>query len=213
MISAPDRFFNLRGWWPGMVQFVLFAGVLVSLALNCYTHASIEIRRPIILCIASFLAMPRLRNAPRVTMLQNIALLYCIGVMFNQAALRFLHLQMGRTHLEVSLAFILLLPLALQYLICKLRSSPSAPPDESDLHSSWYLLVIILLVHLLLLFIALKSVYGYGYEYSPAVLAALCLYFLVFLFTCEALRNKWYARTTALVCSCLWAFLCISQVS
>ncbi len=209
MIPSQNPTSTWKGWWLGTFQFVLFTGALILLVYNCYAKASLEIRRPIILCVASLMALPRFRNTPVITLLQNVVLLYCIGVLFNQAALRFIRLQIGSTHLEISLAFILLLPLTLQYAVYKLHASPSRTPEQPQLIRSGYLLATILLVHVLLLFFALKAIYGYGYEYSPAALAALCLYCLVFLFTWEALNSKWYAISTALICACLWGLLSI----
>ena len=191
--------------------FLLYVAVLSCLALNCYTHASIDIQHPLVLCIACLLAIPRFLNTPKIVILQKIILLYCLSILFNQAALRFFRLQWGVLHLEISYAFILLLPLMAQYLIKHSHLSQDNPSQVSSLNRCWALLVTLLCIHILLLFAILKSIYGYGYEHSPAVLASLCLYFLVYLFTWETLTYRWHTRITALICLSLWTMLSLSQ--
>ncbi len=92
-----------------------------------------------------------------------------------------------------------MVPLAASFVFSKFRKSKLSSLETNDLLKSWAVVFAGIILHLLFLFLPLKQIYGYGYDYNFAVLANMCLYFLVFVFSWEQLKSIHLRRIAGIV--------------
>ena len=114
---------------------------------------------------------------------------------FNQLSGRVFHIQSFSIHLSL----IAMIPLAASFIFSKFQKSKLSSLETNDLLKSWAAIFAVIVLHMLLLFLLLKKIYGYGYDHDFAVLANMCLYFLVFILSWEQLENICLRRITAMV--------------
>ena len=124
---------------------------------------------------------------------------------FNQLSQQFIHIRVRHSNITVSLGLIALVPLGAAFLFGKLQAGKIVNKEATDLLRSWAGISAIIASHMLLLFLLLRNFYGYGYERNFGVLATMCLYFVVFIFSWEQLEDKHLHRITAIVSAAFFA--------
>jgi hypothetical protein len=178
-----------------MPQLLFFtSAIILLLALN-FSRSSIEIKRPAILLAGSILALFNFEKSSRFSVITQIILLYIIEMFFNQLSTRVFHIRSFSIHLSL----IVMLPLAASFIFSKFRKSKLSSLETNDLLKSWAAVFTVIVLHMLLLFWLLKKIYGYGYDHNFGVLANMCLYFLVFVFSWQQLESICLRRITAMV--------------
>jgi hypothetical protein len=88
--------------------------------------------------------------------------------------------------------------LAVSVMFCKFQKPNTCSAETADLLRSWAIVFAVIILHMLLLFVPLKDIYGFGYDHNFDVIANMCLYFLVFIFSWEQLENIRLRRITAM---------------
>jgi len=195
----------LPGYRLYMPQLLFFtSAIILLLALN-FSRSSVEIKRPAILLAGSILALFNFEKSHRISVITKIILLYIIEMFFNQLSTRVFHIRSFSIHLSL----IAMVPLAASFIFSKFRKSNFSLLETNDLLKSWATVFTVIVLHMLLLFLLLKKIYGYGYDHNFGVLANMCLYFLVFVFSWQQLENICLRRITAII---LTAFFVISMV-
>jgi len=178
-----------------MLQLFFFTSAIILLSALNFSRNSIEIKTPAILLAASVFALFNFEKSSRFYVITKIILLYIIEMFFNQLSGRFVHIR----SFSINLPLIAMLLLAVSFICSRFRKSKIVSVDINGLLKSWAVVFTIIVLHMLLLFLLLKNMYGYGYEHNFAVLANMCLYFLVFVFSWQQLENICLRRITAIV--------------
>ena len=181
--------------WIQISQFALFVSALVSLSVLYFFYRTVDVQRPILLLAASVFALLSFKKFPELSFIQRIVLLYIIEMLFNQLSGQFVHIQ----SVSISLTLIALVPLSISFICQKLQAAKTLSTEISDVFKSWAVSFAVIVLHMLFLFLLLKNFYDYGYEKNLNVLANMCLYFLVFLFSWYQLANVHLRRTTAII--------------
>jgi len=195
----------LPGYRLYMPQLLFFtSAIILLLALN-FSRSSVEIKRPAILLAGSILALFNFEKSHRISVITKIILLYIIEMFFSQMSGRVFHIRSFSIHLSL----IAMVPLAASFVFSKFRKSKLSSLETNDLLKSWAAVFAVIVLHMLLLFLLLKKIYGYGYDHNFGVFANMCLYFLVFVFSWQQLENICLRRITAII---LTAFFVISMV-
>lgn len=190
-----------------MLQLFFFTAAIILLATLNFTHTSIEIKRPAILLAASVFALFHFKKSSRLSIVAKIIPLYIIEMFFNQLSGRVFHIRSFSIHLSL----IALAPLAASFLLSRFRKPKlSAAIETSDLLKSWMLVFAVIIFHMLLLFLLLGNIYSYGYEHNFAVLANMCLYFLVFIFSWQQLENIRFRQYIAAIIAVLLSIITIT---
>lgn len=199
--------FNKR--WLKIAQFALFVFALIAWSVLCFFYRTVEIKRPLILLAASVFALFNFKKVSELCLIQKIALLYIIEMQFNQLSLQFVHIQSASRDISVSLALIVLAPLSAAFVCKRLHEGKTFNVETNDMLKSWAVVFAIIMSHMLFLFLLLKNFYGYGYEHTPNVLANMCLYFPVFLFSWDQLANIHLRRIAAIVLTAFFVAMII----
>jgi len=195
----------LPGYRLYMPQLLFFtSAIILLLALN-FSRSSVEIKRPAILLAGSILALFNFEKSHRISVITKIILLYIIEMFFSQMSGRVFHIRSFSIHLSL----IAMVPLAASFVFSKFRKSKLSSLETNDLLKSWAAVFAVIVLHMLLLFLLLKKIYGYGYDHNFGVFANICLYFLVFVFSWEQLESICLRRITAII---LTVFFVISMV-
>lgn len=182
-----------KKWHGILIQFTLFVSAMIGLSILSFFHHATEIRRPAVFLAASLLVLFQFKENNAFSILQKIILFYMIGMLFNQLNESFVHLQSFSIHLSL----IVMIPLAISFICFKFKKSNRSFIETNALLTSWTVVFGIIILHMLFLFLLLKYIYGYGYDRYFNVLANLCLYFLIFIFTWEQLNNIYIRRSMA----------------
>lgn len=181
--------------WLDMPQLFFFTSAIILLsALNLF-RSSVEIKRPAILLAASILALFNFEKSREISVIAKIILLYIIEMFFNQLSGRVFHIRSFSIHLSL----IAMIPLAGSFVFSKFQKSKLSSLETNDLLKSWAVVFAVIVLHMLFLFLLLKKIYGYGYDHNFGVLANMCLYFLVFVFSWEQLKSICLRRIAAIV--------------
>jgi len=178
-----------------MPQLLLFTSAIMLLSVLNYSHGSVEIKKPVILLAASVFSLFNFEKSNRFSVIAKIILLYTIEMFFNQLSGRVFHIQSFSIHLSLTA----MVPLAASFVLSKFQKSKLSSLKTNDLLKSWAIVFAVIVLHMLLLFLLLKQIYGYGYDHNFGVLANMCLYFLVFVFSWEQLESICLRRITAMV--------------
>lgn len=178
-----------------MPQLLFFTSAIILLSALNFSRSSVEIKRPAILLVASVLTLFSLEKSSRFSVIAKIILLYIIEMFFNQLSERFVRIRSFSIHLSL----IAMAPLAVSFICFKFQKSQLTSVDTNDLLKSWAAVFAVIILHMLLLFVLLKNIYGYGYDHNFAVLANMCLYFLVFILSWEQLESICLRRIAAIV--------------
>ena len=186
-------------------QLLLFTSSVILLSVLNLSNSSVVIQRPVILLAAAVFSLFNFERSNRLSVIAKIILLYIIEMLFNQLSGRFVHIGA----FSISLPLIVMIPLTASFAFSKLRKSKGVSIETNELLKSWGVVFIVIVLHILFLFLLLKKTYGYGYDHNFAVLANICLYFLVFIFTWQQLDNIYLRRITVIV---LTAFFVVSMV-
>lgn len=184
-----------RRYWLDTPQLFLFTSSIILLSVLNFFHSSIEMKRPVVLLAASVFALFNLKKSSRFSVIAKVVLLYIIEIFFNQLSGRVVHLRSYSIHLPL----IALIVLAGSFVFSKFQKSKLSPIETNDLLKSWAVVFAVIVLHMLLLFLLLKKIYGYGYDHNFGVLANMCLYFLVFVFSWEQLKSIHLRRIAAIV--------------
>ena len=178
-----------------LVIFLLAILMLVGMNIS-QTH--IMIQRPFILLFGLAYVLFDCKKNRAFLVIEQVILLYMIEFLFKQLSERFFHF--GVFSIQQSLLVMILLSISFMYTkIQRHRFTSTDSTEYGYLLRSWGGIFGVILVHMLFLFTLLKSKYGYGYEYNISVLANMCMYFLVFIFTWEKLENVGLRRITAII--------------
>jgi hypothetical protein len=183
-----------------MPQLLLFTSAIMLLSVLNYSHGSVEIKRPVILLAASVFALIDFKKIKEFSVIAKIILLYIIEMFFNRMSGRVFHIQSFTIHLSLTA----MLPLAVSFVFCKFQKLKALSIETNDLLKSWAVIFAIIVLHMLFLFPLLKNTYGYGYAHNFGVLANMCLYFLVFVFSWDQLKSIYFRRITAMVLTVLF---------
>lgn len=179
----------------GMPQLLLFTSSIMLLSVLNFSHSPVEIKRPVILLVASVFALINFKKIKEFSVIAKIILLYIIEMFFNRMSGRVFHIQSFTIHLSLTA----MLPLAVSFVFCKFQKSKASSVETNDLLKSWAVVFAVIVLHMLFLFPLLKNTYGYGYEHNFGILANMCLYFLVFVFLWDQLENIYFRRIGAIV--------------
>ena len=193
--------------WLKITQFALFTSVLIALSVLSFAYGTVEIRRPLILLAASVFALFNFKKSSQCSLIQRIALLYIIEMLFAKLSQQFVHIG----SFQISLALIILVPLSVAFVCNRLNKGKALTIETKDILKSWGAVFAIIVFHMLILFLLLKNFYGYGYEHSPNVLANMCLCFLVFLFSWRQLENLRLRQCVAAIITILVLAIAITQ--
>ena len=191
--------------WLDTPQLLLFISSIILLSVLNLSHSSVEIKRPVVLLAASVFSLFNFEKSSRFSVITKIILLYIIEMFFNQLSGRVFHIR----SFSIDISLIAMLPLAASFIFSKFRKSKLSSLETNDLLKSWAAVFAVIVLHMLLLFLLLKEIYGYGYDHNFGVLANMCLYFLVFVFSWQQLQNICLRRITAII---LTVFFVISMV-
>jgi len=186
---------NIQPHWLLIPQVLFFITAIVLLAVLSFSGNAVEIRRPVILLAGSVFALFNFGRNNSLSIIAKIILLYIIEMFFKQLSGRSVHIGSFSVHLSLTA----LVPLAVSFICSKACQKQPVTFDKSDLLKSWAFVFAIVSLHLLFLLILLKNIYGYGYDRNLSVLANMCLYFLVFIFTWGQLDKTSFRRVTALI--------------
>ncbi len=181
--------------WLGLTQLILFVSAIIVLSVLNLFYISVEIRRPIILMTASIFVLFNFKKIREILIVQKIVLLYIIEMFFSQLSGRFVHIR----SVSIDMSLLAMAPLAVSFICSKFRKSQPISAEASDLLKSWGIVFAGMILHMLFLFLLLKNIYGYGYDHNFAVLANMCLYFLVFFFSWQQLEDIYLRSITAMV--------------
>ena len=184
-----------RRYWLDTPQLFLFTSSIILLSVLNFSHSSVEIKRPVVLLAASVFSLFNFEKSREISVIAKIILLYIIEMFFNQLSWRFAHIQ----SFSISLSLIAMVPLAASFIFSKFQKSKLSPIETNDLLKSWAVVFAVIVLHMLFLFLLLKKIYGYRYDHNFGVLANMCLYFLVFVFSWEQLKSICLRRITAMV--------------
>ena len=182
-------------YWLDTPHLFFFTSSIILLSVLNFSGGAVEIRRPVILLAGSLFSLLNFGRNSSVSVITKIILLYTIEMFFNQLSGRFVHVG----SFSVRLSLIALVPLVVSFICSRFGQSRDAPVDSNDLLKSWAFVFAAVSLHMLFLFILLKNIYGYGYDHNVSVLANMCLYFLVFVFTWGQLEQTNFRRITALI--------------
>ena len=182
-------------YWLDIPQLFLFTSSIILLSVLNLSCSSVEIKRPVILLAASVFSLFNFEKSNRFSVIAKIILLYIIEMFFNQISGTVFHIQ----SFSISLPLIAMVPLAISFVFFKFKNSKLSSLETNDLLKSWAIVFAVIFLHMLLLFLILKKIYGYGYDHNFGVLANMCLYFLVFVFSWEQLGNIYLRRIVAIV--------------
>jgi hypothetical protein len=160
--------------------------------LVLYEGYSIDITFPVVLILASlFLLIPT--SLPSIVTLQKISAFYLFCVPVNQISSQYLTIP----QLSINFSYTLLIAglCAAGYLIGKVIYKKEVVSDSANekFWRNWLLMFVILILHMLLLAVLIKSFYGYGDERSFGALGQVCLYLLLF-FLLWAKLKQWIFR-------------------
>ena len=181
--------------WLYMPQLFFFTSAIILLSALNFSHSSVDIKRPAILLAASFLGLFNFKKSSRFSVISKIILLYIIEMFFNQLSGRFVHIGSFSIHLSL----IAMAPMAVSFICFRLQRTQIVSVDTKNLFKSWAVVFTVIILHMLFLFLLLSNIYGYGCEHNFAVLANMCLYFLVFILSWEQLEDICLRRITAIV--------------
>lgn len=178
-----------------MPQLFFFTSAIILLSALNFPRSSVEIKRPVILLAAFFIALFNFKKSSRFSVISKIILLYIIEMFFNQLSGRFVHIGSFSIHLSL----IVMAPMAVSFICFRLQRTQIVSVDTNNLFKSWAVVFTVIILHMLFLFLLLSNIYGYGCEHNFAVLANMCLYFLVFILSWEQLEDICLRRITAIV--------------
>ena len=177
-----------------ILQIGFFALTAVLAAIMNLFSSTIEIKRPAILLTGSIFSLLCFKANENLAVISKIILLYIIEMLFNQVAGRFIRI--GSFSISLSMAAIV--PLAISF-ICHKFQETNLTFKTCDLFKGWTAACAMITLHMLLLYVLLRSIYGYGYNHNFATAANLCLYFLVFLFSQKQLEQTNIRMITATI--------------
>ena len=186
---------DIRRYWLYIPQFLFFTSAIVLLSVLNLSSNSVEIKRPAILLAGSVFALFNFKKYSRISFIAKMILLYIIEIFFNQLSGRVFHIQSFSVHLSL----VAIVPLAISFMGYKFQKANVSSTERTDLLKSWAAIFIVIVLHMLFLFPLLRNIYGYGYEHNFAVFANMCLYFLVFVFSWEQLKNICLRRIAAII--------------
>ena len=196
---------GIRWRWLYVLQLAFFVFAISSLSVwNFFCH-SVEIKRPVILLAASIFALFSFEKGGRFSVIAKIVLIYIIEMFFNQLSGRLVHLR----SLSIQLPLIVMAPLVFSFICFRFRESQHTSVDTNDLFKSWGVVFAGIILHLLFLFLLLSKIYGYGYDHNFAILANMCLYFLVFIVSWEPLENICLRRMTAVIFTVFFSIIMV----
>ena len=178
-----------------LLQMFFFTSAIILLSVLNFSHSYVEIKRPVILLAASVFGLFNFEKSGKFSVIAKIILLYIIEMFFNQMSGRVFHIQ----SFSISLSLIAMVPLAASFICSRFRKPRILSVDRNDAFKNWSVVFSVIVLHMLLLFLLLKQIYGYGYDRNFGVLANMCLYFLVFVFSWEQLKNICLRRIAAMV--------------
>lgn len=184
-----------RSCRPGTPQLLLFTSSIIILSILNLSHSSVEIKRPVVLLAASVFSLFNFEKSGRFSVITKIILLYIIEMFFNQLSGSFVHIR----SLSINLSSVAMVPLAVSFICFRFRKSQLASADTTDLFKSWAVVFAGIILHMLFLFLLLSNIYGYGSDHNFAVMANMCLYSLVFVFSWQQLENTCLRRITSIV--------------
>ncbi len=184
-----------RRYWLDTPQLFLFTSSIILLSVLNFSHSSVEIKRPVVLLAASVFSLFDFEKNSRFSVITKIILLYIIEMFFNQLSGRFVHIR----SLSINLSSVAMVPLAVSFIRSRFRKSQLASADTTDLLKSWAVVFAGIILHMLFLFLLLSNIYGYGFDHNFSVLANMCMYTLVFVFSWQQLENICLRRITAIV--------------
>ncbi|MHC4397191.1 MAG: hypothetical protein ACYS1A_16255 [Planctomycetota bacterium] len=178
-----------------MPQLFFFTSAIILLSALNFSRSSVEIKRPAILLAASVFSLFNFEKNSRFSVIAKIILLYIIEMFFNQLSGRLVHIRSFSIHLSL----IAMVPMAVSFICSRLQKSQIVSVDTNNLLKSWVVVFTVIILHMLFLFPLLSNIYGYGCGHNFAVLANMCMYFLVFILSWEQLENISLRRITAIV--------------
>lgn len=176
-------------------QLFLFTSSIIILSVLNFSHSSVEIKRPVVLLAASVFSLFNFEKSSKFSVITKIILLYIIEMFFNQLSGSFVHIR----SLSINLSSVAMAPLAVSFICSRFRKSQLVSADTTDLFKSWAVVFAGIILHMLFLFLLLSNIYGYGCDHNFVVLANMCLYSLVFVFSWQQLENICLRRITAIV--------------
>ncbi|MBC8482088.1 MAG: hypothetical protein H8D47_05425 [Planctomycetes bacterium] len=186
---------------------LFFLTGLVASAVLCLLYGNTEAKQPLVLIAACVFALIDFDKNPKLTLLQKIILVYLIELQFNITSQQFTQFGSGSSSIIISLAFIALLPFAAAFAFGLPASNMSISDDFNQLLKGFGGVFLITSLHMIFLFLLLKSFYKYGYEHNSSVIANICLYFAVFIFCWIQLKTKITRRFTAAISTLFWIII------
>ncbi len=178
-----------------IVQFLLFTSAIILLSILNLSGNSVEIKRPVILLIGSVFALFNSKKNDKLSIIAKIILLYIIEMFFDQLSRKLVHIGTFSIHLSL----LTLIPMAVSFICSRFHQSPLAFIDTGNLHKSCITVFVVIFLHMLFLFLLLKNIYCYGYERDLGILANMCLYSLVLVFTWQQLNQTSFHKIAATI--------------
>jgi len=186
-------------------QLLFFTSAIITLSIMNIYHGTIEIKRPVILIAALLFAFLSHQKSCRLPVISKMIILYIIEMSFNQLTERYLRVQ----SISIRLSLIVIVPIAVSYVFFIFQNPRCLSLITNILFTSWSFVFAGIILQMLFLWMLLSSIYGYGYGHDYAVLANMCLYFLVFIFSWQQLENIYLNK---IVGSVLAVFIIIMTV-
>jgi hypothetical protein len=196
---------DIRMYWLYMPQLFFFTSAIILLFALNLLHSSVEIKRPAILLAASVFALFNFEKSSGFSVISKVILLYIIEMFFNQLSETFVHIGSFSIHLSL----VALIPLAASFICSRFQKSQIISADTDSLLKSWAVVFAVIILHMLFLFLLLSDTYGYGYDHNFGILANMCLYFLVFIFSWRQLENIRFRRIIAGILVVFFVFITI----
>jgi len=182
--------------------FLFFAALIVSMILMG-TVPAIQIKRPWVLLVASLLGMLSIKRNSTF-LLQRIILAYFICMFLSQLAMEKFVIFGNDIRFVIPKSLIPFLLYAACFVIHSMKVSIKVKLKRNfNWYLLWVLAISIILLHMIFLWIFLKSVYGFGYENNINTLNNVLLYCLCFIFTWDVIHDP---------VTCRLSFACISML-
>ena len=194
-----------------MAGTLIYISAIIMSAILCLYSTPIKIERPFILLVAAIFTIFSFKRGHNLLLLQKIILLYLVEILFNQLSRQFIQIPFGRESITIQVSFITLLLLATGFILKKAGVGTTCNIVSGDIMLSWAAVFAAIIIHMSVLLLLLKRFYGYGSEHDGGVLAGLCLYFLVFLFSWSQFDHKHLRQITAMVLSILFLLMFIAK--
>ena len=174
----------------GLALTLYFVGLFSAMAL-AGTEPAIEIKRPWILLAVSLAALLPWKSKS-FSVLGKLLAVYFVCMLISQLTIHKLVLGGQGVRLLLPKTVIPLFFYAAAFILSVTTGSIHVLIKRNRLwYGLWGIMIIVLTVHMMIGWVFLKTVYGFGYEQNISVLGNIVLYLMCFVFTWDLFGLGW----------------------